>query len=324
MEHEEDEDCFGDSKRSDYQKIEKIGSGAYGSVYKAKNIKTQKIVAIKRIKISLDTEGIPSSALREITILRNLNHENIEKILDVIATDTKLYLVFEYLDYDLQTFYSKLLSQENNNLIPYSPPQLTKIFLKQILKGVDYIHSKKIIHRDLKPQNILVNNNLVIKLADFGLSRAISFEKRPYTQEVLSLWYRAPELLLGANEYNESIDIWSIGCVFAFMALKNTLFEGENEIDQINKILQFFGTPNFSSIPYYNNVNLSVNLNNLPICQPANFNEKFFMLDNYGKDLLQRMLLYDPDKRISCKDALNHPYFNNNYLNDNLKLQNQK
>ena len=158
--------------------------------------KNQKIVAIKRIKISLDTEGIPSSALREISVLRNLRHENIEKIIDVIATDTKLYLVLEYMEYDLQTFYNKLSTE---NLTNYSSEELAKIFLKQILKGVDYCHSKKIIHRDLKPQNILVNKDLGIKLGDFGLSRKLSFEKRPYTQEVLSLWYRAPELLLGSN-----------------------------------------------------------------------------------------------------------------------------
>ena len=304
----EDEDNLfeEESTKKDYEKIEKLGSGAYGTVYKAKCKKTQKLVAIKRIKISLDTEGIPSSALREISILRNLRHENIEKILDVIATDTKLYLVLEYMEYDLQIFYNKL---SNEKLTNYSPEELTRIFLKQILKGVEYCHSKKIIHRDLKPQNILVNKDLVIKLGDFGLSRKLSFEKRPYTQEVLSLWYRAPELLLGSNIYNESIDIWSIGCIFAFMALKHTLFEGENEIDQLNKIFQFLGTPNFNSIPYYNNFN--INNNQFIFYPPANFNDKFNDLDNDGKDLLKKMLNYDPDMRISCKEALAHPYFTN-------------
>jgi serine/threonine protein kinase len=304
----EDEDNLfeEESTKKDYEKIEKLGSGAYGTVYKAKCKKNQKIVAIKRIKISLDTEGIPSSALREISILRNLRHENIEKIIDVIATDTKLYLVLEYMEYDLQIFYNKLSSEKLTN---YSPEELTRIFLKQILKGVEYCHSKKIIHRDLKPQNILVNKDLVIKLGDFGLSRKLSFEKRPYTQEVLSLWYRAPELLLGSNIYNESIDIWSIGCIFAFMALRHTLFEGENEIDQLNKIFQFLGTPNFNSIPYYNNFN--INNNQFIFYPPANFNDKFNNLDNDGKDLLKKMLNYDPDMRISCKEALAHPYFTN-------------
>ena len=295
-----------ESTKKDFEKIEKLGSGAYGTVYKAKWKKNQKIVAIKRIKISLENEGISSSTLREISILRNLSHENIEKILDIIITDTKLYLVLEFMEYDLEKFYNKLSSGKLTN---YSPEELTKITLKQILKGVEYCHSKKIIHRDLKPQNILLNKDLIIKLCDFGLSRKLSFEKRPYTQEVLSLWYRAPELLLGSNIYNESIDIWSIGCIFAFMVLKHTLFEGENEIDQLNKIFQFFGTPNFDNIPYYQNLN--INNKQFILYQPANFNEKFINLNDNGKDLLKKMLNYDPDLRISCKDALKHPYFYN-------------
>ena len=314
MEKNDEEDFFEEeTTKNDYQKISKLGSGAYGTVYKALMKKTQKIVAIKRIKISLDTEGIPSSALREISILRNLKHENIEKILDIITTESKLYMVLEFMEYDLQSFFEKL-SQEQK-MINYSQEDLIKIILKQILKGVEYLHSKKIIHRDLKPQNILMNKDLKVKLGDFGLSRKISFEKRPYTQEVLSLWYRAPELLMGSNIYDEAIDIWSIGCIFGFMVLKRTLFEGESEIDQLNKIFQFLGTPNFNQINYYNNLN--VNNNQFVYYPPGDFNEKFSNLDDYGKDLLKKMLNYDPELRISCKDALKHPYFFSNNNNEN-------
>ena len=307
MENNEDDFFEEESTKKDYQKIEKLGSGAYGTVYKALMKKNQKIVAVKRIKINLDTEGIPSSALREISILRNLHHENIEKILDIITTDTKLYMVLEFIEFDLQSFFEKL-SQEPK-ITNYSHEELIKIILKQILKGVEYLHSKKIIHRDLKPQNVLINKDLTIKLADFGLSRKLSFEKRPYTQEVLSLWYRAPELLLGSNIYNEAIDIWSIGCIFGFLILKNTLFEGENEIDQLNKIMKFLGTPNFSQIPYYYNFNL--NNYQFMYYPQSDFSEKFNNFDENGIDLLKKMLNYDPGQRISCKDALNHPYFQN-------------
>ena len=250
------------------------------------------------MKIDLENEGIPSTALREITILRELNHPNIVKLIDVVLHNSKLYLLFEFIECDLRKF---LITYKYNLL----NENLIKNFLFKILDAVAFCHSKKIIHRDLKPQNILTEKDgEIVKVADFGLARAFSIPIRPYTKEVLTLWYRAPELLLGINEYSTPVDIWSIGCIFAELILRQPLFKGEYEIEQLFKIFHLLGTPNkdiwpdVESLPNYSK--------EFPKFKPLKLENYFIGLDKNGIDLLKQMLKYDPNQRITAKQALMH------------------
>ncbi|CAM4633656.1 unnamed protein product, partial [Lepidochelys olivacea] len=195
-----------------FQKVEKIGEGTYGVVYKARNKRTGQLVALKKIRLDSETEGVPSTAIREISLLKELKHPNIVRLLDVVHSQKKLYLVFEYLNQDLK----KYMDSSRTGELPLS---LVKSYLFQLLQGVNFCHSHRVIHRDLKPQNLLINEVGAIKLADFGLARAFGVPLRTYTHEVVTLWYRAPEILLGCKYYSTAVDVWSIGCIFAEMSL---------------------------------------------------------------------------------------------------------
>jgi len=193
-----------------YQKMEKIGEGTYGVVYKAKDRVTGEIIALKKIRLEAEDEGIPSTAIREISLLKELQHPNIVKLYDVIHTERKLTLVFEFLDQDLK----KYLDVCDGGLeLP-----ILKSFLYQLLTGVAYCHHHRVLHRDLKPPNLLINREGQLKLADFGLARAFGIPVRSYTHEVVTLWYRAPDVLMGSRRYSTPVDIWSVGCIFAEMA----------------------------------------------------------------------------------------------------------
>lgn len=284
---------------------EQLGKGTYGSVIKAYNQKNLEIVAIKKIKLDVDTEGIPATALREIAILKNLQHNNIVKLLHLDLTDKKILLCLEFIKNDLKKYL------DLNYKDKYPKIETIKIIMNQIIKGMDFLHGKKILHRDLKPQNILIDDDLKVKIADFGLSRTYSIPIRNYTKEVLTLWYRAPELILGADYYSTGIDMWSIGCIFGELLLKKPLFIGDSEINQLFKIFEILGSPNEDSLPGYKSFPLFKN--EFPFWEKVEGLEsklKGTYASEEALDLLKKMLLYNPSKRISCKDALKHPFFN--------------
>lgn len=182
-----------------YEKLEKIGEGTYGTVFKGKSKETQEIVALKRVRLDDDDEGVPSSALREICLLKELKHKNIVRLYDVLHSEKKLTLVFEHCDQDLKKYFDSLNGEIDMDLV--------KSFMYQLLRGLGFCHSHNVLHRDLKPQNLLINENGELKLADFGLARAFGIPVRCYSAEVVTLWYRPPDVLFGAKLYTTSIDM---------------------------------------------------------------------------------------------------------------------
>ncbi|RLN55065.1 hypothetical protein BBJ29_006416 [Phytophthora kernoviae] len=285
-----------------YQRIEKggsIGEGTYGVVYKSLDLKTNTVVALKRIRLETEDDGIPSTALREISVLRELEHPNIVSLLDCLQEGGKLFLVFEFMDKDLKRFMEHKLGK-------LEPSQI-KSFLYQLLKGLAFSHSRGIMHRDLKPQNLLVNASGELKIADFGLARAFSIPIKKYTHEVVTLWYRAPEILLGQEAYSPPVDIWSVAVIFAEMVTKKPLFTGDSEIDQLYRIFRTMGTPNEASWPGV--TKLRDYAPTFPKWKKKDMKELFPQLDANGLSLLESMLRYDPATRISAKEALRHPYF---------------
>lgn len=287
---------------NEFEKICKIGEGSYGVVYKVRKKTTKEIVALKRVKLNNNhngfDEGIPSSSLREIAALKNLKHPNILAMSEVIHTGTSIYLVFEFVDQDLK----KALDSSPSGL----SEKVAKSYLWQLLKGISFCHSRRILHRDLKLQNILVSKDGNIKLADFGLARIVTSTHRVYTKEVVTLWYRAPEILLGCTNYGPSIDIWSLGCIFYELLTKRVLFSGDSEIDQLFKTFQILGTPSESQwsgltkLPHFKT--------NFPIW-PRKDLKLLYKGNIDAVELLERMLIYDPSRRISAQDAMKLSYF---------------
>jgi serine/threonine protein kinase len=198
-----------------YKKTKKLGEGTYGIVYKAENVHTHEEVALKAIRLESEEEGVPCTAIREISLLKELDHPNVVRLLEIIHDVDKLTLVFEFCDQDLKQHLDAHFGILDHNKI--------KWFLYQLLKGVEYCHKRRVLHRDLKPQNLLISKkDNTLKLADFGLARAFTVPVRNYSPEVVTLWYRAPEVLMGFKNYSTPIDMWSIGCIFAEMKKRKT------------------------------------------------------------------------------------------------------
>ncbi|KAL5543966.1 hypothetical protein UlMin_007750 [Ulmus minor] len=303
--------CMSQSCRSvfEYEKLNKINEGTYGVVYKARDKKTEEIVALKKVKIDVKKEdGFPITSLREINILSCLRNPSIVDVKEVVMdADDGVYMVMEYMENDLKGLLEKMSH-------PFSIGEVKSLML-QLLEGVKYLHDNWVLHRDLKTSNLLINKDGVLKICDFGMSRQYGSPLKPYTSLVVTLWYRAPELLLGSKKYSTAIDLWSVGCIMAELVAKEPLFRGKTELDQLDKIFRILGKPNETIWPGFSELPGSkANFAN----QPYNLLRKKFpaasftgspVLSDIGLDLLSKLLTYDPEKRITAEDALNHNWF---------------
>ncbi|XP_058835665.1 cyclin-dependent kinase 4 [Topomyia yanbarensis] len=292
---------------TNYEELNKIGTGAYGTVYKARDLSNEgNIVALKKVRVALTEDGVPMSTLREIALLKQLDafqHPNVVKLLDVChgprlerEGQLVLFLVFEHLEQDLDDYIKRLP--------PGGMPRMTiQRLSRELLTGVDFLHSHRIIHRDLKPQNLLVSAQGRLKLADFGLAKTYDFEMK-LTTVVVTLWYRAPEVLLG-EPYHSSVDIWSSGCILAEMFQRVALFPGTSEGNQLEKIFELTGRPSESQWPR----GISVARENFRPTIPREPRELCPKLCDFSNDLLKKMLAFNPRERPSAFQCLQHAYF---------------
>ncbi|XP_037352580.1 cyclin-dependent kinase 18 isoform X2 [Talpa occidentalis] len=269
---------IGFGKLETYVKLDKLGEGTYATVFKGRSKLTENLVALKEIRLEHE-EGAPCTAIREVSLLKNLKHANIVTLHDLVHTERSLTLVFEYL-----------------------------IFMFQLLRGLAYCHRRKILHRDLKPQNLLINERGELKLADFGLARAKSVPTKTYSNEVVTLWYRPPDVLLGSTEYSTPIDMWGVGCIHYEMATGRPLFPGSTVKEELHLIFRLLGTPTEETWPGVTALS-EFRAYNFPRYLPQPLISQAPRLDPDGINLLSSLLLYESKSRVSAEAALSHPYF---------------
>ncbi|KAK4262799.1 hypothetical protein QN277_028308 [Acacia crassicarpa] len=283
--------------------IRPIGRGAYGIVCAAVNSDTHEEVAIKKIGNAFDNIIDAKRTLREIKLLRYMDHENIIAVKDIIRPPKKetfndVYIVYELMDTDLQQIIRSDQSLTDDHC---------QYFLYQLLRGLKYVHSANVLHRDLKPSNLLLNSNCDLKIGDFGLARTTT-ETDFMTEYVVTRWYRAPELLLNCSEYTSAIDVWSVGCIFGEIMTREPLFPGKDYVHQLRLITELIGSPDDASLGFLRSENARRYVRQLPQCRKQKFSARFPNMSPDALDLLEKMLIFDPNKRITVDEALSHPY----------------
>lgn len=291
------------ASNSVYNRISQIGEGTYGKVYKAINTQNNRMSALKRLRMESERDGFPITAMREIKLLQSLRHPNIVSLVEMMVEKGQVYMVFEYLDHDLAGILSHpQLSFTQGNI---------KYLFKQMVEGLAYLHHRGILHRDIKGSNILLSNTGLVKIADFGLARSVDLLNPDalYTNRVITLWYRPPELLLGATKYNGAVDMWGLGCILAEFFIRKALFPGHDEIGQIRSIYSLMGTPLENGWP---------EANELPWYQliPPREPRKSQFISKYGDRipkqavvLILKLLTLNPVSRYTAEEALRDDYF---------------
>ncbi|KAF8313859.1 Pkinase-domain-containing protein [Clavulina sp. PMI_390] len=285
-----------------YERLNHIEEGSYGVVFRAREKETGDIVAIKKLKLDEEKNGFPITSLREVMALMICKHENVVPIREIVVGDTltQVFIVMDFIEHDLKSLLSIMRS-------PFLQSEI-KTLLHQLLSATAHCHSNWVLHRDLKTSNLLMNNRGVMKVADFGLARKFGDPLGDMTQLVVTLWYRAPELLLGETSYSTAVDLWSVGCIFGELILNEPIFQAKGEMEMISMIFKLLGPPTeeiwpgFSSLPLVKTIVI-------PPPSPPALRQRFRFITEAGLDLLSRLLTYDPEERISAEEALHHPYF---------------
>lgn len=304
---------------SHFERLNFVDEGTFGRVFRAREIATGKIYALKEMKEFRDRDGTARTTLREIDALFSLSHPNIVSLKEVVVGDNgTLYMVLEYAAHDILSILKRMRR-------PYSASEVKTLIL-QLLRGIAHMHSNWFVHRDIKPANLLLTTEGILKICDFGLARRIADmdidsasvaeerNKRARTPGVASLWYRAPEILLIDKHYGAAIDMWAVGCVFAEIVRCKPLLEGTGEMDQLRLICEMLGPPSeqvwngFSKLKNANLIAFPYEKKN-PISKVMRHPDGAHYLSDAGVELLESMLCYDSKKRITAEDAIKHRYF---------------
>eukprot|EP00771_Trimastix_marina_P001017 gnl/Trimastix_PCT/2061.p1 GENE.gnl/Trimastix_PCT/2061~~gnl/Trimastix_PCT/2061.p1 ORF type:complete len:607 (-),score=124.25 gnl/Trimastix_PCT/2061:123-1943(-) len=289
-----------------YEIVQRIGKGAYGIVWKAIDRRTREFVALKKIFDAFQNNTDSQRTYREVMFLKSLRNENIISLRNVLKADNDrdLYLVFEYMDTDLHVVIrSNILEPIHKQYVIY-----------QCVKALKYMHSANLLHRDMKPSNLLLNAECLVKVADFGLARLLSTLESSHTPNpvltdyVATRWFRAPEILLGSTRYTTGVDMWSVGCIMGEMLAGKPLFQGNSTMNQLDRIIELTGRPNQEDIESIQSPFAATLLESLPPSQPKNLAEMFPDASEDALDFLRRLLQFNPNKRPSATEALEHPY----------------